>query len=357
MDTLNLLRQFALANGVSGFETDIKNLLRDELADICDTDYDGIGSIIFTHKEQAQGPKIMLAAHMDEVGFMVKHITPEGYIKFTCLGGWWDQVLLGQRVTILTKTGEVPGLIGSKPPHILPLDERKKPVERKDMYIDVGARDREEAENVFGISLGNAIVPAGDFIVMKNPDYLMAKAWDNRIGCAMLIEAMRRMADAPHGNRIYGVGTVQEEVGLRGAQTSAAKIAPDIAFVLDTCVAGDVPGVSEALAPGKLGAGIGITIYDASMIPSTALRDYAIDTAKKNDIPYQLVFSEGGGTDGGRIHLAHSGVSTLVLSIATRYIHSHYSIIHRKDYEAGVALLCAMLTEIDEQKVKELQQA
>lgn len=357
MDTINWLKKLALTPGVSGFESAIKEVLSKNLDDICDRDYDGIGSVIFTLKEQQDGPKIMIAAHMDEVGFMVKHITSEGYLKFTCIGGWWDQVLLGQRVTVLTKTGEVPGLIGSKPPHILPLDERKKVVDRKDMYIDVGAKDKEEAESVFGISLGDAVVPAGEFIVMKNPDYLMAKAWDNRIGCAMMAEAMRRMASVKHENRIYGVGTVQEEVGLRGAQTSAAKIAPDLAFVVDTCVAGDVPGVSDELAPGKLGAGIGITIYDASMIPSSALRDYAIDVAKKNDIPYQLVFTEGGGTDGGRIHLSHSGVPTLVLSIATRYLHSHYGIIHRKDYEAGVALLCAMLTELNDRKVKEIREA
>lgn len=357
METLDWLKELALAPGVSGFESAVKKVLFDKLGDICERDYDGIGSVIFTLKEQHTGSKVMIAAHMDEVGFMVKNITPEGYLKFTCIGGWWDQVLLGQRVTVLTKSGEVPGLIGSKPPHILPPDERKKPVERKDMYIDVGAKDKQEAEEVFGISLGDAIVPAGEFIVMKNPDYLMAKAWDNRIGCAMMAEAMRRMAKVEHTCRIYGVGTVQEEVGLRGAQTSAAKIMPDIGLVVDTCVAGDVPGVSDDLAPGKLGGGIGITIYDASMIPSTALRDYAIAIAKKHDIPYQLVFTEGGGTDGGRIHLAHSGVPTLVLSIATRYLHSHYSIIHRKDYEAGVALLCAMLTDLNDDIVKEIRQA
>lgn len=357
MNTLKWLKELSLAPGVSGFESAVKKLLSKNLADICDEDHDGIGSIIFSLKGKEEGPKVMIAAHMDEVGFMVKHITPEGYLKFTCIGGWWDQVLLGQRVTVLTKNGEVPGLIGSKPPHILPLDERKKVVDRKDMYIDIGAKDKEEAEDVFGVSLGDAVVPAGEFVVMKNPDYLMAKAWDNRIGCAMMAEAMRRMANIPHDSRIYGVGTVQEEVGLRGAQTSAAKIAPDIAFVVDTCVAGDVPGVSAELAPGKLGAGIGITIYDASMIPSTALRDYAIDVAKKYDIPYQLVFTEGGGTDGGRIHLAHSGVPTLVLSIATRYLHSHYGIIHRQDYEAGVALLCAMLKELNDEKVKEMREA
>lgn len=357
METLDWLKELALAPGVSGFESAVKKVLSDKLGDICERDYDGIGSVIFTLKEQHTGPKVMIAAHMDEVGFMVKNITPEGYLKFTCIGGWWDQVLLGQRVTVLTKSGEVPGLIGSKPPHILPPDERKKPVERKDMYIDVGAKDKQEAEEVFDISLGDAIVPAGEFIVMKNPDYLMAKAWDNRIGCAMMAEAMRRMAKVEHTCRIYGVGTVQEEVGLRGAQTSAAKIMPDIGLVVDTCVAGDVPGVSDDLAPGKLGGGIGITIYDASMIPSTALRDYAIAIAKKHDIPYQLVFTEGGGTDGGRIHLAHSGVPTLVLSIATRYLHSHYSIIHRKDYEAGVALLCAMLTDLNDDIVKEIRQA
>ncbi len=352
--TTVFLKKLALAPGISGFEAPVKQVLKEELSEICDYEYDGIGSLIFTHKNKTTGSRIMLAAHMDEVGFLVKYITKEGFLKFTCIGGWWDQVLLGQLVTILTKNGEIPGLIGSKPPHILSPDERKKPVERKEMYIDIGAADKEEAEEVFGIRLGDPIVPTSDFVEMKNPDLLMAKAWDNRIGCAMMVEVMKRMVCEKHPNIIYGVGTVQEEVGLRGAQTSATKIAPDVAFVLDTCIAGDVPGVQEDAAPGKLGHGIGITIYDASMIPHTALRDYVIDIAKKHDIPYQLVYTEGGGTDGGKIHMVHSGVPTLVFSIATRYLHAHYGIIHRRDYEAGIDLLCAVLNELNEQKIKEL---
>lgn len=352
--TLLWLKQIAEMPGASGFEQRVKNLLREKLSGISEVSTDKIGSIIFKKQGMEYTPRIMLASHMDEIGFMVKHITKEGFLKFTTLGGWWEHVMLGQRVTVITAKGDIPGVIGSKPPHILTPDERKKLVQKREMYIDVGATDEKEAREVFGIRPGDAVVPYSQFTVMANQKHLMAKAWDNRVGCAIVADVIMELQQKLHANTVYGVGTVQEEVGLRGAQTSASVIDPDIAFAVDTCVAGDTPGVSDDLAASKLGKGVSICIYDASMIPHTKLRDFVIEVAEHNNIPYQLNCTEGGGTDAGRIHVHAAGVPSLVLSIPTRYIHSHNSIIHRDDYESAVRLLLAVIRKLDGEKYKEL---
>jgi len=191
---------------------------------------------------------------------------------------------------------------------------------------------------------------------MANNKYLMGKAWDNRVGCAALAAIIEALGSESHPNTVYGVGTVQEEVGLRGAKTSASVIDPHFAIAVDTCVAGDTPGVSEDQAASRLGKGVAISIFDASLIPLPKLREFAALTAEENHIPYQLGFSEGGGTDAGRIHIHGQGVPSLVLSIPTRYIHSHNSIIHRDDYEAAVRLAVAILRKMDEKKYGELIQ-
>src|SRR5699024_8717957 len=162
---------------------------------------------------------------LDEVGFMVTRIDDNGFISFQTIGGWWSQVMLAQRVTITTKDGDVTGVIGSKPPHILSPEARKKPVDIKEMFIDIGASSREEAED--------SIVPDFEFTPLKNEKMLLAKAWDNRIGCAIAIEVLKQLQNESHPNTVYGVGTVQEEVGLRGAKTSAHLIQPDLAFGVD----------------------------------------------------------------------------------------------------------------------------
>lgn len=351
------LKQLSEADGVSGFEGAVKELLKEKLAAVAEVSYDKTGSVLFRLPGASESPRVMLAAHMDEIGFLVKHITKEGFLKFTNLGGWWEHVMLGQRVMVLSSAGKrIPGVVGSKPPHILSPEERKKLVDRKEMYIDVGAADDKEAQEVFGIRPGDPVVPQGEFAVMANPDFLLGKAWDNRVGCAVMADALLALREGQHPNTVYGAGTVQEEVGLRGAQTSAAAVKPDVAFIIDTCVAGDTPGVAPEQAASKLGQGIVITFYDASMIPYTPLRNWVIQVAKEENIPFQLGFSEGGGTDAGKVHLYGEGVPTLVLSVPTRYIHSHHGIIHRKDYEAAVQLLCAVLRRLDQHQYEELLQ-
>ena len=351
---LEQLRELSETCGISGFEGPVKELLKKRLSPVAEVSYDKLGSVIFTQAaKDVNAPKIMLAAHMDEVGFLVKFITKEGFLKFFPVGGWFDQVLLSQRVVVHGSKGDLVGVIGAKPPHLMDPEERKKPVEKKTMYVDVGAFSQEEAE-AMGVYIGCPVTPDVKMAVLNNEKVLCGKAWDNRIGCAVMADVMENLAKVDHPNTVYGVGTVQEEVGLRGAQTSANLLHPDIAFVLDTCAAGGCPGVEPDHAPQKMGAGIGVTLFDGGILCNTALKELTLEIAKEKGIQVQLGYSEGGTTDGARIHLSNEGVLTLVFSVATRYIHSHQSVIHVDDYLAAVDLITALCERIDQQTYEAL---
>ena len=356
-EKLEWLKRYSEACGVSGFEGPIKKVLLERLSGMAEVSYDKLGSLVFTKEAaKAKAPKVMLASHMDEVGFMVKYITKEGYLKFVCLGGWWEQVMLSQRVIVHGRKGDLVGVIGSTPPHVLSAEERTKVAQKKNMYIDIGAYSEEEVREM-GVYEGCPVTPDVKMAQMGDGKTLVGKAWDNRIGCAVMADVMENVHNNPTPNTVYGVATVQEEVGLRGAQTSAAMLQPDVAFIIDTCVAGGTPGVSDEVAPAKIGEGIAISIFDATMIPCTALRDFAFETAKELGLKTQISISEGGGTDGGRIHLVGPGVLTLGFSIPTRYIHSHQSVIHMDDYLDCVKLITAMLEKLDAAKYEELLKA
>ena len=332
--TLKMLKELTDANGIAGNERAPREVMKKYIEPFADEiEYDNLGSLIAKKVGDANGPKIMIAGHLDEVGFIVSQIDEKGFIKFQTVGGWWSHVMLSQRVTITTRKGEeIIGVIGSKPPHILPAEARKKVVDMKELFIDIGATSKEEAIN-WGIRPGDMITPYFEFNVMKNEKMLLAKAWDNRIGCAIAIDVLRELNNVKHSNVVYAVGNVQEEVGLRGAKTSTYKIQPDIGFALDVGVAGDTPGITPKESTSKLGDGPQIIIYDASMVGHKGLRDFVVDIAEENNIPYQFDATPGGGTDAGSIHLTANGVPAMAIGIATRYIHSHASILHRDDYK------------------------
>lgn len=352
-ETLRLLQDLTDAAGVPGFEDEVRGVIRRYLEPLAEVEVDRLGSIIGRKKGSAESPRIMLSGHMDEIGFMVTYITKEGYIKFQTLGGWWEQVMLAQRVIIKTRQGDVPGLIGSKPPHILGPEERKKMVEKKDMFIDVGASSDEEVK-AFGIRPGDPVIPDSPFATMKNGKLIMAKAWDDRLGCAIFLEVLKRLQGVDHPNTVYGVGSVQEEVGLRGATTSSEVVDPDVGFALEVGIAGDMPGVRPEESQEKLGKGPTILLYDASMVPHRRLRDLVIETAESNGIPYQFNAMAGGGTDAGRIHVHGRGVPSLVIGVPTRYIHSHTGVINRDDYEGAVRLMVEVIKRLDQATVRGL---
>jgi putative aminopeptidase FrvX len=353
-ETLQMLKELTDANGVPGNEREPREVMKKHIESLSDeVMYDNLGSLIAVKKGNAEGPKIMVAGHLDEIGFMVTRIDDKGFLYFQTVGGWWEQVMLAQRVNVMTRNGNIMGVIGSKPPHILPAEQRKKSVDKKDMFIDIGASSREEAME-WGVKPGDSVVPICEFTVMNNEKMLMAKAWDNRIGCAIAIEVLRKLKGEAHPNTVYGVGTVQEEVGLRGATTATNMIKPDIGFAVDVGIAGDTPGVSDKDAQSKMGKGPQIIMYDASMVGHKGLRDFVTDTADENNIPYQFDSIAGGGTDSGKIHLTANGVPALSITIATRYIHTHAAILHRDDFENAVNLIVEVIKKLDADKVKEI---
>jgi putative aminopeptidase FrvX len=351
--TQQLLKDLTEAPGIPGYESPVRAVVRRYFEPLGELSQDKIGSLICKKSGTSGAPKVMLAGHMDEIGFMVKYITPEGFIRFIPLGGWFDQVLLGQRVVIYTRKGEVVGTFGAKPPHLLPQKERDKVVEKKEMYIDIGATSQEEVEAV-GVQPGDPIVPRADFVPLATGKTYLSKAFDDRVGVALVIAALQRLQSETHPNTIYGAATVMEEVGLRGATTSVRAVDPDVAIILESDIAGDVPGIRPEESSVKLGKGPTILIYEARMIPNLRLREFMMDTAKANGIPVQVSYVEAGSTDGAAIHLHHVGVPTAVLAVAARHIHTHSSIIHRDDFDHAVELLLAVLKALDTTNVTNL---
>ena len=343
-ETLSMFKTLTELPGTAGNEHAVRSFMRSELEKYSDEIIqDGLGSIFGVKKGQENGPRIMVAGHMDEVGFMVTSITENGMIRFQTIGGWWSQVLLAQRVEIITDKGPVIGVIGSVPPHLLEDSQRAKPMELKNMLIDIGADDREDALKI-GIKPGQQIVPVCPFTPMANPKKIMAKAWDNRYGCGLAIELLKDLQGEQLPNILFSGATVQEEVGLRGAQTAAYMIKPDLFFALDASPANDASGNKEEF--GQLGKGALLRILDRSMVTHKGMREFILDTAESNSIPYQYFVSPG-GTDAGKVHIANEGIPSGVIGICSRYIHTHASIIHIDDYAAARELLGRLVKASD----------
>lgn len=346
--TEQLLKDLSEAHGVPGYEKEVRSIVRGLLAPFGQIDQDRVGSIVC--RSGQAGPRVMLAAHLDEIGFMVTHVTDGGFLKFLPLGGWLDQVVLGQRVLIKTHRGDLPGVIGAKPPHLLPQEQRKKLVELKEMYIDIGAVSKEQVEEA-GVRLGDPVVPDSPFRSLLGGKVYVGKAFDDRVGLALIIDAMRHFSQAPHPNVLYGVGTVMEEVGLRGAKTASELVDPDVAVILESEICGDVPGIEPHESNIKLGGGPSLVLIEARMIPNLKLRDLAIETAARLGIPLQYSAWLGGATDGGQIHLHRIGVPAIVIGVPARHIHSHSGFISREDYDRALRLVLALVEKLDDSTV------
>ena len=335
--------------GAPGFEHDVRRFMKERLTPVSDELLqDGLGSIFGIKYGEEQGAKIMVAGHMDEVAFMVSGITETGMIRFQTLGGWWSQVLLAQRVRIYTNQGIVNGVIASTPPHLLTQEEQAKPMQIKNMLIDIGADDEADAKAI-GIRPGQAILPICPFTPMANPKKIMAKAWDNRYGCGLAIELMEELANEKLANTLVVGATVQEEVGLRGATTSTNMIQPDLFIGLDASPANDMTG--QKMEFGKLGEGVLLRILDRTMITNPRFRDYLLDLCETHQIPYQYFVSPG-GTDAGKAHLSREGVPSVVIGICSRYIHTPASVIHTDDYLAAKHLLKTLVKHIDRETLQ-----
>jgi len=283
------------------------------------------------------------------VGFVVQAITKSGLIKFIPQGGWWPHTILAQRVRIRAGDGtEIIGAIGAKPPHLLGEGEREKVMKVDDMFIDVGAVSAEDVRDRFGIRLGDAIAPESSFTRMHNPDFLLCKAFDNRVGMALTIQTMLALRRVSHPNTVFGVGTVQEEVGIRGAQTAVFDVGPDVAVVLEGAPADDLPGAPEDERQGVVGRGPQIRLMDPSAIMNRRFVQYALQIAEEHGIPHQVAVRKSGSTDARAIHLHGKGVPTIVLGVPARYIHSHNTMIHIDDYLNTLDLVLKLLQVLDD---------
>lgn len=351
-----LLIDLTSARGVPGNEEQVREVFKNYAGGFAeDIFFDGLGSVIAKHAGSTGGPKIFISGHMDEVGFMVTKITEKGFIEFQTLGGWWGQVMLAQQVEITTDEGKViHGVIGSKPPHVLTQEVRNKPYDIKDMFIDVGGSNAEEVKS-WGVRPGDMVTPYIQYKRMNNTKFLLAKAWDNRIGTAVALRVLENLAKEDHPNVLFAGSDVQEEVGLRGARTSTHLVNPDIAFALDTGTAGDTPGMTPKEADSELGKGPQVLIFDASMVPHKKLINFVTRTAEELEIPFQYTVISGGGTDAGQMHLTRDGVPSVAITVPVRYLHSHTSIIHEDDYLNTVRLVTELVRRLDAETVSQIK--
>jgi endoglucanase len=351
--TEKILKDLTEASGVSGFEEEVREIIKNEFKKFADDIlYDKLGSIIAIKKGEKERPRIGFFAHMDEIGLMVKGFS-KGYVKFAPIGGWWSATLIGQRVKVKNEKGEFYGVIGATPPHVLKKEEAQKLPEIDDLFIDFGVEEKKfDPQKKLGIKIGDPIVPVSEFKTLGNKNIYMAKAFDDRVGCALLIRILEEIKNKKIPGTAYFVATVQEEVGLRGATTSPWLFEPDIGIALDVSLTEDTPG-AKTETEAKLGNGAAIVTLDYTMITHRKLRDFLIKICEKYKIKYHLVTVKG-GYDTGKVHLFKEGVPSAIIGIPSRYVHGFNSMIHRKDFDSALNLCVNLLKEFDEKKLKEI---
>lgn len=345
MKFVKVLERLSNACGVAGREDEVRVLMKDLLKpNVDEVQEDRLGNVIGVRRGMNDSPKVMVAAHMDEIGLMVKNVTAEGFVQFVKIGGIDDRILIAQKVIIHTANRPLTGIIGSKPPHILKAEEKKKVIEAEALFIDVGASSNKEAVKM-GIRVGDTVSFDINFTRIGD-DVVVGKAFDDRVGCAVLATVMERLSDVDC--TIYAVGTIQEEVGLRGAATAAFSLFPDVGIALDATVAGGVPGVKEVETSIKMRRGPAITVADRGLITHPRVLQLLVDAAEKNRIPYQLEAGLPGSTDAARIALTREGIPSGVISIPTRYIHSPISMLSLDDAENAAKLAVAAIKNVSQ---------
>ena len=351
--SVQLLQRLADAPGPPGAEDAVRAIMVQEMKPSVTAPirYDGMGSVIA--QVGSRGPRIMIDAHMDELGGLVRRIGPNGQLTMQMLGGWLDQALVDQRWTILGSKGPVEAVTGIRDIHVATPAERTQVIPRDTIFLDIGARTPAEAA-AMGIEPGDPIVPDSPFRVMNGSDNYLGKAWDDRIGCAVLLEAMQRLAKRPHNNQLFFVATTQEEIGLRGARTAANLVKPDLGLALEGGIANDQGGHPEE-TQAHLGGGPGIFLYDSSAIPNRKLVRFVEETAKENNIPLQLDLVQGYGDDSSEMQESGIGAPTLNIVVPVRYTHAHNGIVNRADFDRTVDLMVDLLEHLDQTTVNHIR--
>ena len=351
--TEQLLQRLADAPGPSGFEEPVRAIMVREMKPFADRiTYDGMGSVIAQHG--SSGPRIMLDAHMDELGGMVRRVTPTGFLSMQMLGGWLDQAIPDQRWVILGSKGPVKAVTGIRDIHVVPVAERGTVFPRDSLYLDVGARTAAEVA-ALGIEPGDPVVPDAPFEVLNSTSRYLGKAWDDRVGCAVVVEALRRLAKAGHPNQLFVAATTQEEIGLRGAHTAADVIKPDIGIAIEGGITGDSPGRNPEETQAVLGGGPGIFLYDTSALPNRRMVALTEQIAADHQIPLQRDLVQGYGDDSAEIQKSNGGVPTVNLVVPVRYTHAHNGVMDRADFDRMVDLVVALIQKMDAPTVAHLR--
>ncbi len=350
---IQLFAKLTNAPGPSGFEEPVTKIMVHEMKPYTSKIlYDGLGSMIAVQGNS--GPRIMIDAHMDELGGLIRRITPDGFLSMQMLGGWFDQALVDQRWWIIGSKGPVLAVTGIRDVHIASPEERTKVFPRNSLYLDIGAKTAAEVREM-GVTPGDPVIPDSPFEILNGTQNYLAKAWDDRIGLAVMIEVAKRLAHAPHANQLFYASTVQEEIGMRGAMTAAQVIKPDVGISLEVGIVKDVPNVKPEEAQEVLGGGPGIFLWDASELPNRKFVAFVQDTAAANSIPLQYDLISGYGDDSAMIQKSNGGVPTVNLVVPTRYTHSHNGIINRGDFDHVVDLVTALLQRLDAAEVAKLR--
>lgn len=352
INTKNLIKKTTELQGTSGFEHAVRDFMRKEMKPYVDEiEYDGLGGLFGIKKSDVKdAPKLMIAAHMDEVGFMVSSITKKGLFKVLPLGGWNPYVVSAQRFTLQTRNGDYPVVSSSIPPHLLKNKDSGKP-SIEDILFDGGFESKEEAES-FGVRPGDAIVPKVETVEMANGKTFLGKAWDNRFGVTLVLELLEKLENESLPNTLIAGANVQEEVGLRGTKGAVRKINPDAFIAVDCSPANDLKGEDDAF--GRLGEGFLLRFQDPGMILSREMKEFLLDTAETHDIPYQYFVSKG-GTDAVAAHQLNAGIPSAVIGVPARYIHTHQSLFRIDDYEAAREMVYHVVKSFDKSILETLK--
>jgi putative aminopeptidase FrvX len=355
--TIALLAELTNAHAAPGFEGPVRDILRREWKGLlADLRTDGLGNLLGSLQGTSEGPRVLLMAHMDEVGFLVRHIDEDGFIYVNNVGGYFSQSVLTQRLTIMTPRGPVLGYTGMKSGHILRPEERERMVPLSDMFIDIGARSREEAMETFGVRPGLPVTYQAEFEVLNGTTRYLAKAWNDRVGLAIITEVLRPLKGGGHPNTVQVAATVQEEIGLRGAAVVEASTHPDIVINFEIGVAADFPLLtSPTLAQEALGKGPSIFVFDGSMIPNNRFVEWTLAQAERHGIPIQFESITGFGEDGSMLQRSARGIPTVNLGVPTRYAHSQSGVIDRADYDHAVKLVLEMVRALDQAAVASIR--
>ncbi len=348
---VEMIRDLAMANAPSGFEDETLEVVRRYAEGLGEIEEDHIRNLYISRKGNSGKPLMMLDAHGDEVGFMVHSIRPNGTIRFTNIGGWNPGTLPSSRVLVRNAEGKyIPGIVAAKPVHFMSQADRDRKPEISDLSIDIGSTSKEETEQVYKIRIGEPIVPDTPFTYDEEHDIFMGKAFDDRIGVAALIEAMRRLEGEDLKIDVTGVVSSQEEVGSRGAQVAVNRVVPDISICFEACPSDDTftepYAIQAAIKKGPM-----LRFMDRTVICNPRFQRYALDLAEKLNIPVQASVREGGGNNGAKICLSDKGTPVIVVAIPVRYIHSHNCIASYKDFEAAVELTVAIIRDLDAAKI------